>query len=87
VELWFLNWFRPRLASTRLAQITARLGTWVVGGTVLMVGARLTVLSLSTPSVRLPAWWLGGPTFLCLELLVHTLPQLRGQPNFYNGLQ
>ena len=87
VELWYLNWLRPRLASTRSAHITRRLLTWLVGGTLLMIAARITASALGTPSTRLPPWWLGGPAFLCLELLVHALPQLRGQPNFYNGLR
>ncbi len=87
VELFFLNWLRPRLASARWVQVTGRLFTWLVGGTLLMVGSRITAASFSGQSLRLPAWWLGGPVFLCLELLVHALPQLRGQPNFYNGLR
>jgi len=87
VELFFLNWLRPRLASARWVQVTGRLFTWLVRGTLLMVGARITAASFSGQSLRLPAWWLGGPVFLCLELLVHALPQLRGQPNFYNGLR
>lgn len=87
VELWFLNLVRPRLAATRWEQITGRLFTWLVGGTLLMVGARITASLLGTPSMRLPPWWLGGPAFLCVELVVHALPQLRGHPNFYNGLR
>ncbi len=79
VELFFLNWLRPRLAAARWAQIGGRLLTWLVGGTLLMAGARITVWSL-------PPWWLGGPVFVGLELLVHSLAQLRGQPSFYNGL-
>jgi len=87
VELFFLNWLRPHLASARWMQVTGRLFTWFVGGTVLMIGARMTVLSLGAHSLRLPPWWLGGPVLLCVELVVHALPQLRGQPNFYNGLR
>jgi hypothetical protein len=52
-----------------------------------MVGARITVLSLGTQAMRLPPWWLGGPVFLCVELLVHALSQFREQPNFFNGLR
>ena len=87
VELGFLNWLRPRLAAARWAQITGRLFTWIVGGTVLMVGARITASPLSAQALHLPPWWLGGPVFVCVELLVHALPQVRGQPNFYNGLR
>jgi hypothetical protein len=52
-----------------------------------MVGARITVLSLSAHALRLPPWWLGGAAFIGLELLVHALSQLRRYPNFYNGLR
>lgn len=86
-EIFFLNWLRPRLASVRWAQVTGRLFTWLIGGTLLMVGARITVLSLSAQSLRLPPWWLGGPVFVGLELLVHGLPALRGRPSFYDGLR
>ena len=85
MELFFLNWLRRRLAAARWVQVIGRLITWLVGGTVLMVGARITASSLSAQALRLPPWWVGGPVFLGLELLVHALPQLRGQPNFYNG--
>jgi hypothetical protein len=87
VEIFFLNWLRPRLTSARWAQVTARLFTWLVGGTLLMVGARITVLSLSRQSLRLAPWWLGGPILVGIELLVHALPPLRGRPNFYNGMR
>ena len=87
VELLFLNWVRPRLASARGAQIAGRLGVWLVGGTVLLAGARLTVPLLSSYAIRLPSWWLGGPIFLCLELLAHALPALRGRASFFNGRQ
>lgn len=33
VELWYLNWLRPRLSIARHVQITARVATWFVGGT------------------------------------------------------
>ena len=74
-------------AATRSVQITGRLLIWLVVGTLLMIGARITASALGTPSMRLPPWWLGGPAFVCLELLVHALLQLCGQPNFYNGLR
>jgi len=85
VELFFLNWLRPRLRAARWSQILGRVLTWLVAGTLLMIAARITVLSLGTQVIRLPPWWLGGPVFLSVELFVHALPQLRGQPNFYNG--
>jgi hypothetical protein len=39
--------------------------------------------------VRLPhwhIWWLGGFAFIGIELMAHLTLQLRGRPNFYNGL-
>src|SRR6266545_3178778 len=87
VELFFLNWLRPRLPAERWAQIGGRLLVWIVGGTVLMVGARFTALSLGIPALRVPPWALGGPIFVGVELFVHALSQVRAQPNFFNGLR
>lgn len=87
VEIFFLNWVRPRLAASRWAQVNGRVVTWLVGGTVLMIGARMTVLSVSAYALRLPPWWLGGAVLVGVEVLVHALSQLRSQPNFYNGLR
>ncbi|HEV8398492.1 MAG TPA: hypothetical protein VGQ18_01515 [Gemmatimonadales bacterium] len=85
VEIFFLNWLRPRLPEARWAQISGRLLIWIVGGTVLMIGARATALSLGIPALRVPPWTLGGPIFICVELFVHALSQVRAQPNFFNG--
>lgn len=85
VEVFFLNWLRPRLPSARGAQIGGRLLIWLAGGTVLMIGARATGLALGIPALRVPPWALGGPIFVGVELFVHALSQLRRQPNFYNG--
>jgi hypothetical protein len=87
VEIFFLNWLRPRLPAERWAQISGRLLTWIVGGTVLMIGARATALALGIPAMRVPPWALGGPILVGVELVVHALSQLRGQPNFYNGMR
>jgi hypothetical protein len=86
VELWFLNWLRPRLSAARAVQIGARLGVWFVGGTGLGVGMALTAMALAgfQPS-QWPAWWIGGIAFVGLELVVHLLLQLSGSPSFYNG--
>ena len=85
VEVGFLNWLRPRLPRTRWVQVAARLLAWLVGGTLLMLGARSTVLCLSAHALRLPPWWVGGPFFLSLELVVHLVSALRGLPTFYDG--
>ena len=86
VELWFLNWLRPRLPPARALQVAARVAVWFVGGVGLGLGMALTAMMLAgyTPA-RWPAWWLPGVGFIGLELVVHVWPQLRGRPNFYNG--
>src|SRR4051812_46890859 len=35
VELWFLNWLRPRIPETRGVQVLCRFAVWFVGGVVL----------------------------------------------------
>lgn len=86
VELWSLNWLRPRLPVGRAVQAGARLGVWFVGGTGLGLGVALTAMWLAgLEPVRWPAWWLGGPILVGLELVVHLLLQLRGRPSFYDG--
>ena len=86
VELFFLNTLRPRMGSGRWLQVTARVCTWFAGGALLLLGATTTVRLLAGRPLLLPVWWAGGVGFIALELLVHILPQLRGRPNFYNGL-
>lgn len=86
VEVWFLNWLRPRLPGTRAVQVVARLATWFVGGVALALGMALTARALAGfwPG-RWPAWWLGGLAFIGIELVVHIMLQLRGRPSVYNG--
>ena len=60
---------------------------WILGGTVVMIGARATGLALGIPAMRVPPWTLGGPIFVGVELVAHGLSQVRGQPNFFNGLR
>ena len=89
VELWFLNWLRPRLADRRPVQVAARLGTWFAGGIALGAGMWLTAAAL--PTLRPPhgtAWrlaGLAGLAFVALELTVQAALQLRGRPSFFNG--
>ena len=86
VELWFLNWLRPRISTARALQVAARVGVWFVGGAGLFIGARLTAMALASfRPARWPAWWVGGLGFIGLELVVHLILQLRGRPSFYNG--
>ena len=61
VELWFLNWLRPRLPAARPAQVAARLGVWFGGGIGLGLGAALTARLLAGyDSTKWPGWWLTG---------------------------
>jgi hypothetical protein len=86
VELFFLNWLRPRLPAARGAQVTARLIIWLVGGCLLAVGMYLTTRVLY--GFRPPHWktWLiAGVAFIGIELLAHLVLQLRGCNSFYNG--
>ena len=88
LELWFLNWLRPRLAGRRAVQVAARLAVWFVGGVVLAVG--MWVTAAAVPGLRPPrtAWWLvglAGLAFVGVEMAAHVGLQLRGRPSLLNG--
>jgi hypothetical protein len=86
VEVWFLNWLRPRLSIARSLQIAARVGVWFVAGIGLAIGMKLTAMALAGfRPARWPAWWIGGLAFVGIELAAHLVLQLRGRPGFYNG--
>jgi hypothetical protein len=86
VELWFLNWLRPRLGEARVAHIAARLVIWFVGGAALGAGVAMTMRLARWPqAVRQPAWWLAGFAFIAVELCAHAALSLRRRPNFYSG--
>jgi hypothetical protein len=86
VDLWFLNWLRPRLSVARAVQVGARLGVWFVGGAVLGLGMAVTAMFLAgLRPARWPSWWLGGLAFVAVELVAHLLLQVAGRPSFYNG--
>jgi hypothetical protein len=86
VELWFLNWLRPRLSAARAVQLAARIGVWFVGGIVLGLGMGFTAMALAGfKPASWPAWWLAGLAFIAVELVAQFLLQLRGRPSFYNG--
>jgi hypothetical protein len=86
VEVWFLNWLRPRLSIARGVQVAARVGVWFVGGTGLAIGMGLTAMALARfRPAHWPAWWLGGLAFIGVELVAHLVLQARGRPSFYNG--
>ena len=85
VELWFLNWLRPRIPAARSVQMAARIIVWFVGGLILGLGAQMvTVLAAYRPA-QWPTWWVMGVGFVGLELVVHLLLRLRGRPSFYDG--
>jgi len=86
VELWFLNWLRPRLSSGALVQISFRVGTWFVAGACFTPCMHLTAITLGGFRPRhWPAWWLGGIAFIGIELAAHIALRLRGRPSFYNA--
>jgi hypothetical protein len=86
VEVWFLNWLRPRLSIARGWQATARMAVWFLGGAGLAIGMGLTATALGRlRAAHGPAWWIGGLAFIGIELVAHLVLQLRGQPSFYNG--
>ena len=86
VDLWFLNWLRPRLSVTRAVQVVARVAVWFAGGTGLALGMGLTAMALAGfGPARWPAWWVGGLAFIGVELVAQLVLQLRGRPSFYNG--
>jgi hypothetical protein len=86
LELFFLNWLRPRLPAGRGVQAMARVAVWFVGGVVLLFAMRATSMAIGrAPPMRWPAWWVGGLAFIGIELVAHLVLQLRGRPNFYNG--
>lgn len=87
VEIWFLNWLRPRLSNARGWQVAVRVGVWFLGGTALAIGMALTAIALAGfRPMHWPAWWLGGIAFIGLELVAHLVLKLRGRASFYNGL-
>jgi hypothetical protein len=85
VELWFLNWLRPRLATARPVQVLARLAVWTVGGVALALMMRVTAHALGGPEIAWRTVLLGGMAFLAIELVVHAALAGRGQRSFYNG--
>ena len=86
VELWYLNWLRPRLPAVPTVQRVARLSTWFLGGCGLGVGIALTARALAGMSfTQLPAWWVAGVLFIGVELVAHAVLQARGRPSVFNG--
>jgi hypothetical protein len=86
LELWFLNWLRPRIPAARPVQIVVRLALWFVGGVALGLGMHLTVIAFTgRQSAHWPPWWAAGLAFIGLELVAQAVLQFRGRPSFFNG--
>ncbi len=86
VEVWFLNWLRPRISVGRGAQLAARVSVWFVGGIALAIAMRWTAMVLGGHRMaHWPAWWIGGVGFIGIELMAHLALMLRGRPSFYDG--
>ncbi|HEY4130948.1 MAG TPA: hypothetical protein VGM50_10045 [Gemmatimonadaceae bacterium] len=86
IELFYLNWLRPRVPAGRAAQFIARLATWLVGGTLLAIGMALTARALTGfATAWSPVLRLGGVAFIGVELIAHLALQWRGRPSFYDG--
>jgi hypothetical protein len=86
LEIWYLNWLRPRLPRDRGVQIAARVTTWFLGGVVLWFAMRLTVAMITGERIApRAAWWMGGVAFIGIELVAQLGLQLRGRPSFYNA--
>jgi hypothetical protein len=85
LEVWFLNWLRPRLSPARPVQVAARLGVWFAGGVVFGVCMAWTLSAAGFRPRHWPVWWMAGLAFIGIELGAHLALQLSGRPSFYNG--
>jgi hypothetical protein len=85
IELWFLNWLRPRIARERRLQVLARLAVWLVGGIALALMMGVTARALGEAGIAWRGVWLGGLVFLAFELVIHAALAGRGQGSFYDG--
>ncbi len=89
-ELVFINRIRPRLPRSAGLRGAARVLLWLVCGPVLFAGGLTTFTLVGTgqpPSARhlsSAVLW-GGPVFVGVELVVHSILLLRGRRNFWNG--
>jgi hypothetical protein len=85
LELLFRNQIGHHSGSRPMRSVT-RLGYWFVGGSVLYAGALATRALLVGRAAHPWPWWVAGVGFVGVELVIHRLLRLRGQPSFYDGL-
>ena len=88
LEVWFLNWLRPRLPATRGVQIAIRLAVWWAGGVAIGAGMWGTAWLGGLPIRWLnwrTEWWWTGFGFVGIELAAHFGLWVSRLPNFYNG--
>src|SRR5690242_18838125 len=86
VEVLYRNQIAPRLATSHLGAIAVRVAVWMAGGTLLLLGARLTAnLGGRSVALGMPAWY-GGVALIVLELVVHGALLALGRPNAFNHL-
>jgi hypothetical protein len=86
VELFFLDYLRPRVRGGRAAQIAIRVALWSGGGMALFACVRWTATALGgLPALERLAWWIGGVAFVAIELVAHLMLRLAGRPSFYDG--
>jgi hypothetical protein len=86
VEIWFLNWLRPRIAPSRRAQLATRLAVWFAGGVILGLCVFATMrLTGMTHAIPVRRWWIAGVVFIGVELGAHLGLAASRRPNFYDG--
>jgi hypothetical protein len=85
VEIAFLDGIAPRLARGRAVQAAARVVWWLAGGVLLGVAMIASSHAMGRVGPPWRWWWMGGPAFVALELVVHGLLALRRCANFYRG--
>ena len=87
LEVFFLNWLRPRLPAARGVQVLARIGLWFAGGMGFAAAMRVTAMVLAAlPAMTSWSWWLGGLGFIGIELVAHLVLMARRLPSFCDGL-
>jgi hypothetical protein len=85
VEIWFLEWLRPRLPVERAVQLMARLGTWFIAGVLFAWCMAITARTLTGLGVRALPWWVGGIGFIGVELVAHLGLRSLRRPSVYDG--